>query len=280
MGEFLDYYNENKPGSFSGAAAFQRTMQNPVAKKWLLTQDAYTLHKPVRRRFPRRKIIVAGPKQQFQANLIDFSRLQKYNDGYKFILVVIDVFSKYAYVECIKNKTSKIVIAAFSKILKRSGHFSSLQTDLGSEFTNKTFQSWLKQHNVHFFTTHIHEIKASIAERFFRTIKEKLWHYLTHENKQKYIHVIQKLVHACNHTFHRSNQCSPAEVSPFNQKLVWLTSYGSLQPKTPKIKVGNRVRISMMRRRFEKVIIKDGPRRSLRLPRHSLTTLLIIRSKI
>ena len=150
MGEFLDYYNENKPGSFSGAAAFQRTAQNPEAKKWLLTQDAYTLHKPVRRRFPRRKIIVAGPKQQFQADLIDFSRLQKYNDGFKFILVVIDVFSKYAYVECIKNKTSKSVIAAFSKILKRSGHFSTLQTDLGTEFTNKAFQSWLKQHNIHF----------------------------------------------------------------------------------------------------------------------------------
>ena len=68
---------------------------------------------------------MAGPKQQFQADLINFSCLQKYNDGYKFILVVIDVFSKYAYVECIKNKTSKSVIAAFSKILKRSGHFST-----------------------------------------------------------------------------------------------------------------------------------------------------------
>ena len=252
MGEFLDYYNENKPGAFRGAAAFQRTVQNPKAKKWLLTQDAYTLHKPVRRQFPRRKIIVAGPKQQFQADLIDFSRLQKYNDGFKFILVVIDVFSKYAYVECIKNKTSKSVIAAFSKILKRSGHFSTLQTDLGTEFTNKAFQSWLKQHNIHFFTTHNHEIKASIAERFIRTIKEKLWRYFTHENKRKYTHVIQKLVHAYNHTFHRSIQRSPAEVNPSNQELVWLTLYGNLHPKTPKLKVGDRVRISMMRRRFEK----------------------------
>ena len=65
---------------------FQRTVQNPKAKKWLLTLDAYTLHKPIRRRFSRRKIVVAGPKQQFQANLIDFSHLQKYNDGFKSIL--------------------------------------------------------------------------------------------------------------------------------------------------------------------------------------------------
>ena len=53
----------------------------------------------------------------------------------------------------IKNTTSTSVIAAFSKILKQSGHFSTLQTDLGSEFTNKAFQSWIKHHNIHFFTT-------------------------------------------------------------------------------------------------------------------------------
>ena len=173
MEGFLSHYNEKKNGAFSGATTFQKTTQNPKAKKWLLTQDAYTLHKSVRRRFPRRKIIVAGPKQQFQADLINFSRLQKYNNDFKFILVVIDVFSKYAYVECLKNKSSKSVIAAFSKILKRSGRFSTLQTDLGTEFTNKAFQSWLKDHNIHFFQTHNNKIKASIAERFIRTIKEK-----------------------------------------------------------------------------------------------------------
>ena len=174
---------------------------------------------------------MAGPKQQFQADLIDFSRLQKYNDDFKFILVVIDVFSKYAYVECIKNNSSMSVIAVFSKTLKQSGHFSTLQTDLGTEFTNKAFRSWLKHHIIHFFTTHNHELKASIAERFIRTIKEKLWRYFTYENKQKYTHVIQKLVHAYNHTYHRSIQRSPVQVNPSNQESVWLTLYGSLRPK-------------------------------------------------
>ena len=126
MAKFLDYYNEKKPGAFSGAATFQRTVQNPEAKKWLLTQDAYTLHKPIWKWFSRRKIIVAGSKQQFQAGLIDFSRLQKYNDGFKFILVVINVFSKYAYVECLKNKSSKNVTATFSKIYKTKRSFFHL----------------------------------------------------------------------------------------------------------------------------------------------------------
>ena len=82
---------------------------------------------------------MAGPKQQFQSDLIDFSHLRKYNGGFKFILVVIDVFSKYAYVGCMKNKFSQSIIDTFSKILKRSGNFSTLQTDLGTEFTNKAF---------------------------------------------------------------------------------------------------------------------------------------------
>ena len=252
MDKFLSYYDKKKPGAFSGATTFRRTAQNPKVKNWLSTQDTYTLHKPVRRRFPRRKIVVAGPKQQFQADLIDFSYLQKYNGGFKFILVVIDVFSKYVYVECMKNKTSQSVITAFSKILKRSGYFSSLQTDLGTEFTNKAFQSWLKDRNIHFFHIYNREIKASIVERFIRTIKEKLFRYFTYSSKRKYVDVIQKLVHAYNHSFHRSIQCSPAEVNPSNQESIWLTLYGDQQPKNPKFSVGTRVRLSVIRGQFTK----------------------------
>ena len=89
-------------------------------------------------------------------------------------------------------------------------------------------------------------------ERFIYTIKEKLCRYFTHENKRKYTHVIQKLVYAYNHTYHHSIQCSPVKVNPSNQESVWLTLYGSLRPETPKFIVGDRVRISMTRRRFEK----------------------------
>ena len=64
--------------------------------------------------------------------------------------------------------------------------------------------------------------------------------------------MIQKLVHAYNHTYHHSIQHSPAEANPSNQESVWPALYGSLRPKTPKLKVGDRVRISMICRRFEK----------------------------
>ena len=165
-----------KPGSFSGIHSFAKVSKKP--KKWLKTQDTYTLHFPVRKRFQRRKTIVPGAKFQMQADLIDFSALKHFNDGYKYIVVLIDVFSKVAYVECIENKSSNTMISAFCVLLKKSGHFHKLQ-DRGSEFLNKPFQAWLRKQKIKLFHCHNYKIKASIAERFIRTKKEKKWRYFT-----------------------------------------------------------------------------------------------------
>ena len=72
-------------------------MPEQDVERWLSEQDTYTLHKPVRRRFKRRCVVVGGPNQQWQADLVDMSRLKKVNDGTTFILTVIDVFSKLAW---------------------------------------------------------------------------------------------------------------------------------------------------------------------------------------
>ena len=91
---------------------------------------------------------------------------------FKFILVAIDVFLKYAYVKCLKNKSSKDVIAAFSEILKRSGQFSTLQTNLGTEFTNKVFQSLLKHHNIHFLPYKTTKLKLAKRNILFVLLKK------------------------------------------------------------------------------------------------------------
>ena len=108
MGERLNYYNPKKEASFSGAHRFPKATQ-----QWLQSQDTYTLHKPVRKNFKRRKTIVPGANFQMQADLIDFSLVKSYNDHYKYILVVIDVFSKKAFTAYLKAKTSSDMIQAF-----------------------------------------------------------------------------------------------------------------------------------------------------------------------
>lgn len=250
MGEYLTYYDPKQAGAFSGAHSFKKVAKKP--QKWLKTQEAYTLHAPVRKRFQRRKTIVPGAKFQMQADLIDMSPLKKYNDDYKYVLVVIDVFSKVAFSACLKTKKSTDMIQAFESLLPKIGHFQKLQTDMGREFFNEPFQAWLKQHNIELFHTHNFDTKATIAERFIRTLKEKLWRYFTYTNTRRYLEVLPSLVNAYNNTYHRSIKRAPNTVTAENQEEVWQTLYGQAELKTPKLKIGDTVRLSMTRMRFRK----------------------------
>ena len=243
----MSYFDPETPGSFAGARL------NKSLKKWLKQQNTYTLHAPARKKFPRRKTIVPGPHFQVQADLIDFSALKKYNSGYKYILVLIDVFSKMAAVAFLKKKTGPEMVKAFSQAVSEIGPFQKLQTDLGREFFNKTFQDWLQQQNMTHFHTFNFEIKASIAERFIRTIKERLWRFFTHTNTRRYIEVLPKLVKSYNRTYHSSIKRSPISVNEQNQEQVWQTLYSeNKKVKKPKLKVNDQVRLSVTRQQFRK----------------------------
>ena len=83
------YYDQKLVGSYGGVAALRRVVPDQHVKRWLSEQDTYTLHKPVRRSFKRRCVVVGGPNQQWQADLVDVSRLKKTNDGTAFLLSVL-----------------------------------------------------------------------------------------------------------------------------------------------------------------------------------------------
>ena len=127
------YYDLKRVGSYGGVAALRRVVPEQDVERWLSEQDTYTLHKPVRRRFKRRCVVVGGPNQQWQADLVDMSRLKKVNDGTTFILTVIDVFSKQAWCVPLKNKSAASLLAAFTQLLS-NGTSNILQTDKGTGF--------------------------------------------------------------------------------------------------------------------------------------------------
>lgn len=161
------YYTPKHSASYGGVGAVERVVKGRKDKKkvkhWLSTQDTYSLHKPVRYRFPRRRIVVGGIDHQWQADLVDLSRLGKDNKGIKFLLTCIDVLSKYAWVVPLKDKTGKSLVAAFDTIFKSGRQPLAVQTDKGSEFVNRTFQTFLRDRDVHFFTSENEDIKCSIA---------------------------------------------------------------------------------------------------------------------
>jgi hypothetical protein len=252
------YRDPQLPGSFGGIHAVYKTLKGRVKtkdiKQWLQTKDSYTLHKPVRHTFPRNRVIVGRLNEQFQADLADMQSLANENDGYKYLLTCIDVLSKYAWSKPLKDKKAETILLAFKEIFSERTP-EVLQTDAGKEFTNRLLQNYLKKKNVHFFTTH-NETKASIVERFNRTLKTKMWKYFTEYNTKRYIDVLDKLMYSYNHTWHRSIKMEPATVTNKNQKTVWQNLYGKEPAQQKEIKasfkVGDTVRINKDKRHFEK----------------------------
>ena len=167
-------------------------MKQKEVKEFLDTVDTYTLHKPIRKKFQTRRVYVKGIDDQFQADLVEMREFSDENNGYNYLLTVIDCFSKYAWAKPIKNKTADEILKAFDEIFKERVP-SKLQTDKGKEFINNKFQKFLKKHNVILFSTNS-EFKASIVERFNRTLKTKMWKYFTQVGNKKWVNIVDDLV--------------------------------------------------------------------------------------
>ena len=130
---------------------------------------AIELHRPARKNYTRRRVNVYGKNDLWQADLVEMIPLSKKNNGYKYILCVIDCFTKFAWAIPLKTKTANDVSNAMLKILsKRSPKL--LQVDNGKEFYNTTFDKLMKKYNVKKYSVYS-TMKACIVERFNRTLK-------------------------------------------------------------------------------------------------------------
>ena len=201
-------------------------------KEWLMKQDTYTLHKPMRRRFKRNRVIVGGIDQQWQMDLTDMQCMQKFNDGYRYLLVCIDVFSKYAWVIPLKDKTGPTLVKAFKVILTSGRKPEKIMTDQGTEFLNKHFRALMKEEDIELYNTY-NETKASM----------------------RYVDMLPDMVYSYDQSIHRSIKTKPVNVTTENEKEVWHTLYDDhkiVKNVKYKFKIGDQVRISKMKWTFEK----------------------------
>jgi len=248
------YTDPRKPGSFTSVANLQRYagVDSQTAERFLSSQNAYTMHRPARVHFPRRRTYAKGIDDLFQIDLIDLSSLASHNSGHRFILMCIDVFSKYAWAVPLKTKTGREVADAMQSILEQR-QCTLLQADKGTEWLNSKFQEMIRHYGIKFYTSENDDIKCALVERLNRTIKEKMWRYFTHNNTRRYLDVLQDIIFSYNNTKHRSIGMAPAEVNQDNEELVRNRLYPP-KPKTLKYKydVGDTVRISVKRQPFDK----------------------------
>lgn len=224
---------------------------------WLSKKRSYSLHRRALRHFERNPTIVSNLDDQWQ---IDLFFLPELGGSERLALLVIDLASRYVWVEPISNKSGPVVTRAMRKILEEAAPRKpiKIQGDAGKEFFNKHFQGLMREYNIELFSTTT-DMKASIAERAIRTIKEKIYRALDNDAKlgNRWTESVALIVRSYNNTFHKAVQTSPSKV---NEKTVGdaLHSLYSSYWKNdrlytpPKFKIGDYVRISVHRQPFTK----------------------------
>lgn len=151
------YFDPSHPVSYEGPRRLydfvkkegKYRLSHGQIKKWLQKQNSYSINKTAKRNFQRSRVIVSGIDDQFDADLASFIPYSNDNDGFKYLLVVIDIFSRYAWVEPIKDKTANEIVKAFDKIISEGRIPRRLRTDGATDFTSKKFQDYLKSKKLH-----------------------------------------------------------------------------------------------------------------------------------
>ena len=138
--------------------------------------------------------------------------LSKYNKEIKYLLCTIDLFSKYAWVVPIKDKKGTGIVNALKKLISKERKPNKIWVDLGREFYNKSFKDFLKINNIEMYSTY-NEGKSVVAERFIRTLKNKIFKYMTAISKNLYFDVLDDIVNKYNNTVHRTIEMEPINVT-------------------------------------------------------------------
>ena len=142
----------------------------------------------------KRKVHAAFKDNIWGVDLADMQLLSGCNKGIRFLFCDIDIFSKYAWVVPLKDKKGISIVTAFQSILKQSNRKpNKIWIDKGSEFYNASFKKWLRDNDIVMSSTH-NEGKSVVAERFIRTLKSKIYKYITSISKNVYIDKLDDIV--------------------------------------------------------------------------------------
>lgn len=216
---------------------------------------AFSIHKPVRRKYPTRRMILKGPRENICADLIDFQAYSRQNAGYNWLLVALDGFTKELWVEPVKKKTTLEVATAFEKILKQAkGKVRFCFTDMGLEFTGRAFQDLMKKHGITHYVSRTRR-KSYMCERVIRTIKTLVFKFFSQENSKRYLEVLPKIVKAYNNTPHSSHGYKPSSIKASDIDDVFFKLFSRIAQKPippPKFQIGDTVRIAKNRLTFQK----------------------------
>jgi len=218
------YYDE---GSLAGFSTLPKLRESEVSesktkkgkllsvgstKAWLEEQDAYTVHRPVWKRFPRNPYTVTNVRDVWECDLLDAKSYAKYNDNFRYVLSVIDVFSKFLYLIPVKTQIGPAVTAAFLSIFDDKPKLNSRRPvwvgmDKGKEFLNKEFQDMLRDEGIQFQVCRKPDVKCAVVERAQRTICDRVYKFFTFK-------ILSAISLSCR-------KLSGPKMTRFTRRLLW-----------------------------------------------------------
>ena len=265
------YYDPKHPGAYGGVEKLYRAVRKEgkfvigrtKIRNWLLKQEDYAVHRETRSKFKRRRVVAPFVDYQWDVDTANMTFYKKENDGNAFFVLAIDILSKFIWTVPLRTTTGQEMVLALKRMFAAGRKPTHLRSDQGTEFVNRNVKALLKKEGVTFFVTH-NVVKASYAERAIKTIKSRLVRYMTHKQTHRWIDILPKVTESYNQTYHRSIiKRSPQSVKPTDSVELWKRQYDNLPmsnsnrrhvsavPKF-KYKVGDLVRVSFLRRPFQR----------------------------
>jgi len=264
------YYNIDSPSYLAGqrpvlkqARKSNKSIRLAHVVEYLHRQDAYTYHKPQRRRFARNRTIPVGFLTDIQIDLIDMSSVANQNQGQKWILAAKDVLTRYAWARALPDKSAATVTAAFKEIVETMPKPPwTVWSDQGTEFTNQIFQKYLSSIDVKHVTPFSSpDLHMSSIENWNKVLKVRLWRHFTHKKRNVWTKYLQKIVTAINSSYCRAINARPIDITAANAGALWKRLYGKdgrtpkrppAHPHHPRVKVGSTVRVAAYKNAFRK----------------------------
>ena len=223
---------------------------------YLRSNAVHSKHRRIiKKTFPRRKVISRFPFDLFMADLIEYPQLRFQNSNYRFILVMIDCFTRRVWAVPMKYKTGQWTADAFESVFKTFDKFPvHLVTDRGLEFYNSQVHKVFLNYGINHYSIQTKsKWKASMIERFIRTLKTRLQRYFTQNKTKKWKDVLDQFVANYNATPHSAHGLPPQDVSHENQENVYKQLYPDISLKTDcRLKIGDKVRKIIDKDLFEK----------------------------
>ena len=255
------YYDISNPAGFGGVNRLTKISKQPYSKvnSFINKQKVYRKNKTPKQKFKRARIVVSTFGVQWQADLFDLQKFGRLNSGFKWILLVVDAFSRLVKCEPLKNKTGIETARGLDKIFtelaaeSKLAPLSSMGTDAGNEFFNKWCTDVYKKHGISHFPLRAPK-KAALAEISGRYIVEKLYKFMDHKSTKRWIDSLASVVVAKNSRKNtKTANLSPIEINYTNQKQVHHSlypNYGTMGTFT--LNIGDRVQIVKSRLPFAK----------------------------